>query len=94
MPGCAECTSELHGHAFNAAAVLKRECVVGQLGLGFSSQARWRGRGKGVAASVCTRLMRIMAMESLLWGKGGTAGRRVSERKNIMGLITGRLNET
>lgn len=65
---------------------------MGQLGLGFSSQACWRGRGKGVAASVCTRLMRIMAMESLLRGKWGLhAG--VSERKNIMVLITGRLDE-
>lgn len=71
LPGCAEYTSELCGHAFNAAAVLKYSCVVGQLGLGFSSQARWRGRGKGVAASVCTRLMRMAALESLLQGKWG-----------------------
>lgn len=29
LPCCAECTSELCGHAFNTVAVLKHRCVVG-----------------------------------------------------------------
>lgn len=75
-------------------AVLKFGCIVGSNGFGALQPGMSVRDMQGTCCSICARVTRTMAVESLLCGKSGSTDRGVSESKNIMGSITAGLQAT